>query len=161
MLRINYHCYYYYYYYYYYHKYYYDDNDGQRRRLQQNDTLRFCWKIFDYHIILTNQFDRNDGSSDRAWLAPRARLTVVSVRLWDAKKLRRFCKQDKAWCDVVGNKLSIKKYIPKYWTTKLKIIGNEVREYSLLLWSESIWKPEDYYSQNTSRFRTARCKRLK
>ena len=28
----------------------------------ENDTLRFCWKIFDYHMIFTNQFDRNGGS---------------------------------------------------------------------------------------------------
>ena len=29
---------------------------------EQYDTLRFCWKIFDYHMILTKQFDRNGGS---------------------------------------------------------------------------------------------------
>ena len=128
---------------------------------EQYDTLRFCWKIFDYHMILTKQFDRNGGSvgssffllcsSTGAWLTPRARPTLVSVRLWDAKKSRRLCKQDKAWRDVVGYKLSVKKYIFKYWTIKLKIIGNdsEALEYNLLLWSKCIWKPEDYRSQNT------------
>ena len=78
----------------------------------ENDTLRFCWKIFDYHMIFTNQFDRNGGSVGSIYffaLLPRAHLTLVSVRQWDAKKLRRFCKQDKAWCDIVGNRLSIRK----------------------------------------------------
>ena len=28
----------------------------------EHDTLRFCWKIFDYHMIFTNQFHRNGGS---------------------------------------------------------------------------------------------------
>ena len=46
-------------------------------------------------------------------LFPRAHLTLVSVRQWDAKKLRRFCKQDKAWCDIVGNGLSIRKKLTK------------------------------------------------
>ena len=78
----------------------------------ENDTLRFCWKIFDYHMIFTNQFDRNGGSVGSIYffaLLPRAHLTLVSVRQWDAKKLRRFCKQDKAWCEKVGNRLSIRK----------------------------------------------------
>ena len=78
----------------------------------EHDTLRFCWKIFDYHMIFTNQFDRNGGSVESIYffaLFPRAHLTLVSVRQWDAKKLRRFCKQDKAWCDIVGNRLSIRK----------------------------------------------------
>ena len=78
----------------------------------ENDTLRFCWKIFDYHMIFTNQFDRNSESVESIFffaLFPRAHLTLVSVRQWDAKKLRRFCKQDKAWCDIVGNRLSIRK----------------------------------------------------
>ena len=78
----------------------------------ENDTLRFCWKIFDYHMIFTNQFDRNGGSVGSIYffaLLPRAHLTLVSVRWWDAKKSRRFCKQDKAWRDIVGNKLSIRK----------------------------------------------------
>ena len=77
----------------------------------EHDTLRFCWKIFDYHMIFTNQFDRNSGSVGSIFFAllPRAHLTLVSVRRWDAKKLRRFSKQDKAWRDIVGNKLSIRK----------------------------------------------------
>ena len=78
----------------------------------ENDTLRFCWKIFDYHMIFTNQFDRNGGSVGSIYffaLLPRAHLTLVSVRQWDAKKLRRFSKQDKVWRDIVGNKLSIRK----------------------------------------------------
>ena len=78
----------------------------------EHDTLRFCWKIFDYHMIFTNQFDRNSGSVGSIYffaLLPRAHLTLVSVRQWDAKKLRRFCKQDKAWCEKVGNRLSIRK----------------------------------------------------
>ena len=28
----------------------------------KHDALRFCWKIFVYHMIFTNQFDRNSGS---------------------------------------------------------------------------------------------------
>ena len=28
----------------------------------KHDTLRFCWKIFVYHMIFTNQFDRNSGN---------------------------------------------------------------------------------------------------
>ena len=28
----------------------------------KHDTLRFCWKIFVYHIMFTNQFDTNSGS---------------------------------------------------------------------------------------------------
>ena len=78
----------------------------------EHDTLRFRWKILDYHMIFTSQFDRNGGSMgsiDFFALLPRAHLTLVSVRQWDAKKLRRFCKQDKAWRDIVGNKLSIRK----------------------------------------------------
>ena len=77
----------------------------------KHDTLRFCWKIFVYHMIFTNQFDRNSGSVGSIFFAllPRAHLTLVSVRWWDAKKSRRFCKQDKAWRDIVGNKLSIRK----------------------------------------------------
>ena len=78
----------------------------------KHDTLRFCWKIFVYHMIFTNQFDRNSGSVGSIYffaLLPRAHLTLVSVRQWDVKKLRRFCKQDKAWRDIVGNKLSIRK----------------------------------------------------
>ena len=78
----------------------------------EHDTLRFCWKIFDYHMIFTNQFYRNSGSVGSICffaLLPCAHLTLVSVRQWDAKKLRRFCKQDKAWRDIVGNKLSIRK----------------------------------------------------
>ena len=78
----------------------------------EHDTLRFCWKIFDYHMIFTDQFDRNGGSVESIYffaLFPRAHLTLVSVRQWDAKKLRRFCKQDKACCDIVSNRLSIRK----------------------------------------------------
>ena len=78
----------------------------------EHDTVRFCWKIFDYHMIFTNQFDRNSGSVGSICffaLLPRAHLTLVSVRQWDAKKLRRFCKQDKAWPDIGSNKLSIRK----------------------------------------------------
>ena len=77
----------------------------------EHDTLRFCWKIIDYHMIFTNQFHRNSGSVGSIFFAllPRAHLTLVSVRWWDAKKSRRFCKQDKAWRDIVGNKLSIRK----------------------------------------------------
>ena len=78
----------------------------------KHDTLRFCWKIFVYHMIFTNQFDRNSGSVGSIYffaLLPRAHLTLVSVRQWDAKKLRRFSKQDKVWRDIVGNKLSIRK----------------------------------------------------
>ena len=78
----------------------------------EHDTLRFCWKIFDYHMIFTNQFDRNGGSVGSIYFfahLPCAHLTLVSVRQWDAKKLRWFYKQDKAWCDIVGNKLSIRK----------------------------------------------------
>ena len=77
----------------------------------KHDTLRFCWKIFVYHMIFTNQFNRNSGSVGSIFFAllPRAHLTLVSVRWWDAKKSRRFCKQDKAWRDIVGNKLSIRK----------------------------------------------------
>ena len=91
---------------------------GIRRRASriassiEHDAPRFCWNIFDYHIIFTNQFDRNGGSVGSIYffaLLPRAHLTLVSVRQWDAKKLRRFSKQDKAWRDIVGNKLSIRK----------------------------------------------------
>ena len=55
----------------------------------EHDTLRFCWKIFDYHMIFTNQFHRNGGSVGsiyffvllpRARLAPRAHLTLVTAR---------------------------------------------------------------------------------
>ena len=65
-----------------------------------------------YHMIFTDQFDRNGGSVESIYffaLFPRAHLTLVSDRQWDAKKLRRFSKQDKAWCDIVGNRLSIRK----------------------------------------------------
>ena len=102
-----------------------------------------------YHMIFTDQFDRNGGSVESIYffaLFPRAHLTLVSVRQWDAKKLRRFWKQDKAWCDIVGNKLSIKKnfQILNYQVKN----GNdyEARGYNLLSWSECVWKPEDYHS---------------
>ena len=78
----------------------------------EHDTLRFCWKIFDYHMIFTNQFDRNCGSVGSIYFfahLPCAHLTLVSVRQWDAKKLRWFYRQEKAWCDIFGNKLSISK----------------------------------------------------
>ena len=72
-----------------------------------------CWKIFDYHMIFTNQFNRNSGSMESIFfffaLFSRAHLTLVSVRQWDAKKLRLFCKQDKASCNIVSNRLSIRK----------------------------------------------------
>ena len=62
-------------------------------------------------MIFINQFDGNSGSVESFFfvLFPRAHLTLVSVRQWDAKKLRRFCKQDKACCDIASNRLSIRK----------------------------------------------------
>ena len=55
----------------------------------KHDTLRFCWKIFVYHMIFTNQFDGNGGNVGSIFffaLLPRTHQTLVSVRQWDAKK---------------------------------------------------------------------------
>ena len=76
-------------------------------------------------MIFTDQFDRNGGSVESIYffaLFPRAHLTLVSVRQWDAKKLRRFCKQDKAWCDIVGNRLSFRKKILNIVKLKMEMI---------------------------------------
>ena len=54
----------------------------------EQDTLRFCWKICNYHTIFTNQFDRNRESVGRIYffaLLPRVHQTLVSVRQWDKK----------------------------------------------------------------------------
>ena len=83
----------------------------------EHDTLRFCWKTFDYRMIFTDQCDRNSESVGSSYFscAPPTRVTCASgspnacLRSpMRRKKLRRFCKQDKAWRDIVGNKLSIR-----------------------------------------------------
>ena len=62
----------------------------------EHDTLRFCWKIFDYHMIFTNQFDRNGGSVGSIYFfcappsrSPNACLRSQKNHAGSASKTRR------------------------------------------------------------------------
>ena len=60
----------------------------------EHDTLRFCWKTFDYRMIFTDQCDRNSGSVGSSYFscAPRSSL-ARDLRLRLTKRLSPFANE--------------------------------------------------------------------